>query len=69
MTAESWGIYVAIVIIVLVMLEVRALATKTPTLSQTVWTATRRWPLLPFVLGVVVGALAVHWFGVGWCPA
>ena len=43
---------------------------RIPTLSATIWQLTKRQPLLPFAIGLVIGALAVHFWGrVGWCPS
>ena len=39
------------------------------TFSQTVWQATKRWPLLPFFVGLCLGVLLVHLWGNGLCPA
>jgi hypothetical protein len=43
------------------------LATGRPTLSRRMVLASRAWPLMPWVMGVVVGGLAVH-FWWPWCP-
>jgi uncharacterized membrane protein len=36
--------------------------TDTPTLSQTVWHASEVFPLLPWLGGVLMGGLAVHFW-------
>lgn len=43
-------------------LEGYALANGKPTLSECVWLATKTWPPLPFVVGVIVGGLAAHFW-------
>jgi hypothetical protein len=37
------------------------------TLSRFTWTISQAWPPLPFVLGLIAGGLAVH-FWWHWCP-
>ena len=44
-----------------------ALKTNHTTLSRFTWNASQAWPPLPFVLGLVAGGLAVH-FWWHWCP-
>ena len=40
---------------------------RIPTLSAAIWQLTKRQPLLPFALGLVIGgALAAHFWGDGW---
>ena len=64
-----WAVWFVTVMIVFAMIEAFALATRRiKTLSATIWELTKRQPILPFVLGLVVGVLAVHLFGNGWCP-
>jgi hypothetical protein len=46
----------------LLLYEMIALATGRRTLSRMVWNATRAWPPLPFVAGIAVGGLAVHFW-------
>jgi hypothetical protein len=38
------------------------------TLSRTIWHIGQKWPLSIFILGMVVGCLATHFFW-NWCPA
>lgn len=47
--------------------ETYALKRNKLTLSRYVWNASKAWPLLPFLLGALVGGLAVHFFW-HWCP-
>ncbi len=49
-------------------LETWALRTGRLTLSRVTWEASRAWPPLPFVIGLVAGGLAVH-FWWHWCPS
>ncbi len=39
-----------------------ALTHNKKTLSRVVWDTTKNWPPLPFIFGLVVGGLAVHFF-------
>ena len=44
--------------------ETYALYTNKPTLSRSVWTWSKNFPLLPFLAGLLAGGLAVHfWWG------
>lgn len=47
--------------------ETYALKNNKVTLSRYVVNASKAWPLLPFALGLIVGALGVHFFW-PWCP-
>ena len=47
--------------------EAWALATNHETLSRAMYAMTEAWGVLPFLLGVVVGGLAVH-FWWRWVP-
>lgn len=49
-------------VLFLLLYEAIALTVGRPTLSRMVWNATKAWPPLPFVAGVVVGGLAVHFW-------
>ena len=37
--------------------------------SATTCQLTKRQLLLPFAIGLVIGALAVQFWGTGWCPS
>lgn len=63
----AWTVYLLAVIAAFAVMEGYALRTNRTTLSRYVWKASQAWPLLPFVVGVVVGGLAVH-FWWHWCP-
>jgi len=56
-----------IVIVALLSYEAWAIHTERTTLSRMVWRASLAWPPLPFVVGLVCGGLAVH-FWWHWCP-
>ena len=43
-------------------LESFALSTNRTTLSRWMWTASKAFPLLPFIVGLIVGVLAAHFF-------
>ena len=66
----TWAIWFSIVLAAFACIEGFALVTRRiPTLSATIWQLTKRQPLLPFAIGLVIGALAVHFWGAGWCPS
>ena len=65
----TWAVWFGAVALAFAFLEAYALVTRRiPTLSATIWQITKRQPLLPFVIGLVVGVLIVHFWGAGWCP-
>jgi hypothetical protein len=47
--------------------EGSALTHGKTTLSRFTWNISRAWPPFPFVLGLIAGGLAVH-FWWHWCP-
>jgi hypothetical protein len=66
----TWAIWFVAAMIVFLCIEGFALVTRRiPTLSATIWQITKRQPILPFAIGLVVGVLAVHFWGAGWCPS
>jgi hypothetical protein len=58
-----WIAFLVLTATIFVVLEIWAIATGGTTLSQYIWDLSKVWPLLPFVLGALVGAVAVHLFG------
>jgi hypothetical protein len=51
-------------------LEAYAIIKNKKTLSRTVWTWSKNFPLLPWIAGVLCGGLAVHfWWGGVMCFA
>lgn len=62
-----WTAWIIISLAVFCAGESYALAKGKMTLSRYVWTISKIWPPLPFVLGLVCGGLAVH-FWWPWCP-
>lgn len=63
-----WGVWFLLAMVSFAIYETYAVFTrKAPTLSRTVWRLVKAYPISPFVFGVVVGGLAVHFFG--WIPA
>jgi len=61
--------FTLIVVVTYLAYEAYALKTgRTITISRWVYNASNGWPLLPFILGLVVGGLAVHFLW-HWCPA
>ena len=66
----TWAVWFVAAMIVFACIEGFALVTRRiPTLSATTCPLTKRQPLLPFAIGLVVGVLAVHFWGTGWCPS
>jgi hypothetical protein len=63
MNSLPWTVFLVVTAAVFVGLEIVAIATGGTTLSQYIWYLSKDWPLLPFVLGALVGAAAVHLFG------
>lgn len=55
--------YLGPVLGVFATLEIRARLTGRPTLSRTVWRLQAQYPIFGFAFGVIVGGLAVHFFG------
>jgi hypothetical protein len=48
--------------------ECYAIVTHKPTLSRYVWTVSKAFPAFPWIIGVVVGFLACHfWWGGAIC--
>lgn len=59
-----WGVVFLVITLLLLGGEFFALATDRTTLSRTVWLASKRFPLLPFLVGLTIGILAAHfWWG------
>ena len=65
--AWSWTAWILTIIVSFALLEGYALARGKLTLSRYTWQASVAWGPLPFVLGAIVGGLAVHFFW-HWCP-
>ena len=66
MTA-AWAIWLVGSLLAFGSIEAYAILTKRPTLSRTIWETEARFPILAFLTGAAVGALAIHFFG--WIPA
>jgi len=65
----TWLFWFVGALIAFLIFELYALFTRRiPTLSSTIQQLTKRHPLLPFGMGLIVGVLAVHFWGNGWCP-
>jgi hypothetical protein len=62
-----WSLWLLAMIASFAAFEGFALATDRTTLSRFVVNATRAWPPIPFVFGLIVGGLATHFFW-HWCP-
>ena len=57
-----WGIWLAVVAASWAGFECFAIVTGRPTLSRFVWTVSKRWPPFPWVVGLLTGFLASHFF-------
>lgn len=65
---SGWGLWSLLAFSSFLAYELFAVFTrKVPTFSRTVWRLTKTYPILPFLFGMGVGGLAVHFFG--WLPA
>jgi hypothetical protein len=62
-----WALWFGGFLLAFAAIEGLALLTGRPTLSRTVWRTEARFPILSFLIGAVVGSLAIHFFG--WIPA
>lgn len=65
--AVIWTVWILAFVTSFAFLEGYALMHHTLTLSRYVWDASENWPPLIFLLGLVVGGLAVH-FWWHWAP-
>lgn len=62
-----WLAWLIAIGVTFALLEGHALRTNRLTLSRFTWNVSKAWPPLPFVIGLVVGGLATH-FWWHWCP-
>lgn len=62
-----WTAVIVLPLIAFAIGETYAFKNNQLTLSRYVVNASRAWPLLPFVLGLILGGLGVHFFW-PWCP-
>lgn len=67
-TATHWAAFTAAWLAVFAVLEWQAFRTNTLTLSHWVHDLNTEWPILTFIVGAVVGGLAVHFYW-HWMPA
>lgn len=59
-----WTLWLLFLIVSFGCFEAYAIKTSRTTLSRYVWTASKAFPLLPFIAGLLAGGLAVHfWWG------
>lgn len=63
----TWTIWLLVIIVSFGLLEAYAFRHNKMTLSRYIYGCSKAWPVLPFVLGLIVGGLAVHLFW-QWCP-
>ena len=64
----EWTIILLCVLGVILIYEAIALMRGSTTLSAYMYHASQAWPLLPFVVGAVIGIFGAHFFW-PWCPA
>jgi len=62
-----WTIWVLVIIVSFALLEQYAFKHDKNTLSRFVVNLTKAWPLFPFIFGLIMGGLAVHFFW-HFCP-
>jgi hypothetical protein len=59
-----WTIFIVLIALGFIGGESYALYTGKQTLSRYVWTLSKAWPPLPWVVGLMTGAIATHfWWG------
>lgn len=64
-----WLLWFIAIVVTFALFEGYALTHNKKTLSRVIWDLTKGWPPLPFIFGLVVGGLAVHFFWIGQdCP-
>lgn len=63
-----WWVWILFIAVSFGLFEGYALQTDTVTLSQTVWMSSIEFPLLPFLVGMLFGGLAVHFFWINQGP-
>lgn len=65
-----WTTWLLLIAVTFALAEGYALHTGTKTLSQFMWMISRQWPPFPWLVGVLVGFLAAHfWWTCQGCPA
>lgn len=64
----KWLVIILVGIVLILTVELWAYWSNRTTLSLFVWRVSHDFPLLPFITGLIVGALAAH-FWWSWCPA
>lgn len=62
-----WVGWFLFVLVSFAAIEAYAIRHNGATLSYSVWRLSKAWPPFPFVLGMVVGGLGIHFFW-NWCP-
>jgi len=60
-----WTLWLAAVGLSFAALEAWRIHTGKPTLSRATWVLSKQWPPLPWLVGLVVGFLAAHFFWIG----
>jgi hypothetical protein len=59
-----WTVWLIVIAVSFAAWETYALKTDRMTLSRWTWTVSKAWPPYPFVVGLIVGFLACHfWWG------
>jgi hypothetical protein len=57
-----WIFFLATILLMFTVGEVYALAYNKQTLSRFIWDVSKIWPPLPWVMGLVTGFVAAHFF-------
>jgi hypothetical protein len=65
-----WVVWLILIAVSFGAFETYALVNNKTTLSRLTWDASKEFPLLPWLVGVIVGVLATHfWWGGVFCFA
>jgi len=57
-----WAAWWIFLFVSFALIESFAIAKNKTTLSRFMWSASKSFPLLPFIVGLIVGVLACHFF-------
>ena len=60
-----WALWILAIAVTFGLSEAYAIKTRRFTLSRTIWTWSQHFPILPWLVGVLFGGLAVHFFWEG----
>ena len=63
-----WPMILITAVLVIALVDMWAFYTgKTATLSRKIVDWTKKWPLLPFIMGLAIGVVAGHWWPISGC--